>query len=65
MLDFTTIFHFLTFLWKTPTTTGEKEAFAYYRDGVIDFFLFTALSPKMKWVKNRIYIYIYKQIICI
>jgi len=38
MLDFTTIFHFLTFLWKTPTTTGEKEAFAYYRDGVIDFF---------------------------
>jgi hypothetical protein len=38
MLDFTTIFCFLTFLWKTPTTTGEKEAFAYYRDGVIDFF---------------------------
>ena len=27
-----------------PTTSGEKEAFTYYRDGVIFFFLFTALE---------------------
>jgi hypothetical protein len=31
-----------------PTTSGEKEAFTYYRDGVILFFLFTASSLRRK-----------------
>jgi len=35
-----------------PTTSGEKEAFTYYRDGAIllfyFYFFFTALSLKKK-----------------
>lgn len=31
-----------------PTTSGEKEAFTYYRDGAIWFFFFTALSLTRK-----------------
>ena len=31
-----------------PTTSGEKEAFTYYRDGVIWFFFFISLGLTRK-----------------
>lgn len=35
-----------------PTTSGEKEAFTYYRDGAIWFFFFFFFSPTSSYDKE-------------
>lgn len=36
-----------------PTTSGEKEAFTYYRDGAIWFFLLLSVLREIHMIRDR------------